>query len=285
MPRTKRLADHNGLTAADWPLIARMDDKRAIAGVSNWQSRPAAASLLSRAADRAPHSRGDHGLAFRRLAGFNRGHDPLDCNQPPTASRSPVQETAEHGNRGDNGVTLTKVRKAMPTELDPRHAVYVGSFDPITLGPEHIIRRGCRVFEHITVGIGINPDKPALFSPDERLQLARHVLSRYENVTVECFVGLSVDFVKGCGASVMLRGVRTLSDMEFEFSLSLTNRILASEVETVFLMASEAYSQISSTLIKQIAKMGQEATRDQLTSFVAPDVITPLLSKFDSLRT
>ena len=193
-------------------------------------------------------------------------------------------EITANRNRPDDGAALTKKRDVMSAELNPRHAVYVGSFDPITLGHEHIIRRGSRVFEHITVGIGINPDKPVLFSPDERLQLARHVLSRYENVTVECFEGLSVDFVKSCGASVMLRGVRTLSDMEFEFSLSLTNRILAPDIETVFLMASEAYSQISSTLIKQIAKMGQEATRDQLTSFVAPDVIDPLLAKFASSR-
>ena len=168
----------------------------------------------------------------------------------------------------------------MSSKLDVGHAVYVGSFDPITLGHEDIIRRGCRVFEHVTLGIGINPDKPALFSPDERLQLARQVLAPYPNVSVKCFEGLSVDFVRSCGAAVMLRGVRTLSDMEFEFSLSLTNRILAADIETVFLMASEAYSQISSTLIKQIARMGQEATRDQLTSFVASDVIDPLMAKF-----
>ncbi|MEO1999185.1 MAG: pantetheine-phosphate adenylyltransferase [Planctomycetaceae bacterium] len=175
---------------------------------------------------------------------------------------------------------MQRNRDNMPEVLNPRHAVYVGSFDPITLGHEDIIRRGCQVFEHITVGIGLNPDKPALFSPDERLQLARQILSSYANVTVQCFEGLSVDFVRACNAAVMLRGVRTLSDMEFEFSLSLTNRILAADIETVFLMASEAYSQISSTLIKQIAKMGQDATRGQLTSFVAADVIDPLLAKF-----
>jgi len=168
----------------------------------------------------------------------------------------------------------------MPAKLNPRHAVYVGSFDPLTLGHVDIIRRGSGIFERLTVGIGINPEKKPLFSPDERLELSRQVLSSYANVDVECFVGLAVNFVRRCGAAVMLRGVRTLTDIEGEFTMSLANRALASEIETVFLMASEKYTHISSTLIKQIAQMGQHEAAEQLKSFVPPEIIHPLLDKF-----
>jgi len=168
----------------------------------------------------------------------------------------------------------------MTEPLDTRFAVYVGSFDPLTLGHLDIIRRGAKVFERLVVGIGINPEKQALFPPVERLALAEKVLAPLSNVEVRCFEGLAVSFVRSCRAAVMLRGVRTLTDIETEFSMALANRMLSPEIETVFLMASETYSHISSTLIKQIASMGRDEAAENLKDFLPDAVIAPLLSKF-----
>jgi len=168
----------------------------------------------------------------------------------------------------------------MPERLDPSHAVCIGSFDPLTLGHVDIIRRGSGIFEKVTVGIGINPEKKPLFSPEERLDLTRKILSPMSNVEVECFIGLTVNFVRRCGAAVMLRGLRTLTDIEGEFTIALANRALAPDIETVFLMAGEKYTHISSSLIKQIAQMGQQDAATQLKSFVPAEIIEPLLDKF-----
>src|SRR5437867_2002040 len=110
------------------------------------------------------------------------------------------------------------------TELNPRHAAYVGSFDPLTLGHLDIIRRGANLFEKLTVGIGINPEKAPLLSPEERESMVRQVLAPFRNVEVKCFEGLTVNFVRSCGAAVMLRGLRTLTDIEMEFTMTLANR-------------------------------------------------------------
>ena len=144
-----------------------------------------------------------------------------------------------------------------------RIGIYPGTFDPITLGHVDIIRRGSGIFDKVTVGIGINPEKKPLFSPEERLDLTRKVLASTSNVEVECFIGLTVNFVRRCGASVMLRGLRTLTDIEGEFTIALANRVLAPDIETVFLMAGEKYTHISSSLIKQIAQMGQHDSAEQ----------------------
>ena len=164
-------------------------------------------------------------------------------------------------------------------EASNRNAVYVGSFDPPTLGHLDIIRRGARLFERVTVGIGINPEKRALFSAEERVKLVEQMTADLPNVNVLCFEDLSVSFADQCGASVLLRGVRTVSDTELEFTMALTNHALAPSLETVFLMANERYSHISSTLIKQIARMGQDGAANSLKGFVPPCVITPLLDK------
>jgi pantetheine-phosphate adenylyltransferase len=129
------------------------------------------------------------------------------------------------------------------------------------------------------VGIGINPEKRPLFSPEERMVLARQVLAPLKNVEVTLFQGLAVDFVRSCGAAVILRGVRTLTDIEAEFSMTLANRVLAPEIETVFLMAGENYTHVSSTLIKQIACMSQSAAAEKLKEFLPDPVIGPLLEK------
>lgn len=166
------------------------------------------------------------------------------------------------------------------SHLNPRHAVYTGSFDPLTLGHVDIIKRGADLFDQLTVAIGVNPDKRPLFTLEERVELGRAILDGVPNVDVTGFTGLSVDFVKQCGAAVLLRGVRTLTDIESEFTMSLANRALAPQIETVFLMSSEKHTHISSSLIKQIARLGGEKARDDLKAFVPAEVIEPLLAKY-----
>ena len=166
---------------------------------------------------------------------------------------------------------------ANPRTTDPsRTAVFTGVFDPITLGHLDVIRRGRLLFEHLVVGIGVNPNKSALFAVDERVDQARQVVAPYDNVSVESFEGLAVHFVRRIGARVILRGVRTLSDMEYEFGMSLTNYRLDPFVETVFLMADGEYSHVSSTLIKQIANHGGAAVLDR---FVPPELVAPIVAK------
>lgn len=168
----------------------------------------------------------------------------------------------------------------MVATLSSNHAVYVGSFDPLTLGHVDIIRRGAAIFDRLTVGIGINPDKRPLFSPDERLSLASQVLKPLMNVEIRCFEGLTVEFIRQCGARLLLRGVRTLSDIESEFTMTLANRALDPEIDTVFLMASEKYTHISSSLIKQIAQLGQGSSPGKLREFVPVEIVDPLLRKY-----
>lgn len=169
------------------------------------------------------------------------------------------------------------------TSLNSRHAVYVGSFDPLTLGHVDIIRRAAAIFDQLTVGIGINPDKRPLFSADERRALAGAVLKPIANVQIHCFQGLTVDFIRQRGARVLIRGVRTLSDIESEFTMTLANRALDPEIDTVFLMASERYTHISSSLIKQIAQLAPQGTAAaKLVEFVPTEIVEPLLAKYKS---
>jgi pantetheine-phosphate adenylyltransferase len=167
----------------------------------------------------------------------------------------------------------------MTDKLNPRFAAYVGSFDPLTLGHQDIIRRGAGIFDRLIVGIGINPDKQPLFMPQERVDLTTRVLSSLSNVEVHSFRGLAVDFVRARGCGVMLRGVRTLTDIDAEFTMSLANSVLAPDIETVFLMSGERYSHISSTLIKQIAQMSRAGSAEKLRDFVPQEIIEPLMSK------
>lgn len=153
-------------------------------------------------------------------------------------------------------------------------AVYTGVFDPIHLGHLDVIRRGSRIFERLVVGVGNNPEKSSFFTIAERVEMINQVVAPYRNVEVRPFTGLAVRFVGEVGARVILRGLRTLSDMEYEFSMSLTNLALDPDIETVFLMAKEEYSHISSTLIRQIAMF-----QDELSSFVPVEVKTALQAR------
>ncbi|NIP87383.1 MAG: pantetheine-phosphate adenylyltransferase [Planctomycetales bacterium] len=158
-------------------------------------------------------------------------------------------------------------------------AVYTGSFDPITLGHVNVIQRCARLVDHLVIGIGVNIDKESLFTIDERMALVKRVTAGLDNVEVKSFRGLAVEFVRDCGARVMIRGVRSLSDMEAEFTMSLANQKLDPDVETVFLMAGEEYSHVSSSLIKQIAAMAGE---EELLRFVPPPVAEALRKKLSS---
>lgn len=140
--------------------------------------------------------------------------------------------------------------------LDPRTAVYTGTFDPVHLGHIDIIRRGSRLFQRVVVGVGVNPEKAPYFTSDERVAMIEQVCRSMGNVEVRAFTGLSVRFVREVGAGIMIRGLRTLSDMEYEFNMSLTNSNLDPEIESMFLMAQVEHSHFSSTLIRQIAAFG-----------------------------
>ena len=144
----------------------------------------------------------------------------------------------------------------MTKPLNHRIAVYTGTFDPVHRGHLDIISRGSQLFDQLIVGVGINPDKQPFFDQHERVELVRAVIKPYPNVSVRPFTILAVAFVRELGARVMLRGLRTTSDMENEFTMSLMNLNLDPEIETVFLMAKEVYSHVSSTLLRQIATFG-----------------------------
>jgi pantetheine-phosphate adenylyltransferase len=163
----------------------------------------------------------------------------------------------------------------LPTDPS-RTAVFTGTFDPLTLGHLDVIRRGRLLFEHVVVGIGVNPNKASLFSIDERVELVRGVVASFPNVSVESFEELTVQFVRRIGARIILRGLRTLSDMEYEFGMTLTNQRLDPTIETVFLMADGEYSHVSSSLIKQVARFGGSAALDR---FVPLDLVQPIMHK------
>jgi pantetheine-phosphate adenylyltransferase len=144
------------------------------------------------------------------------------------------------------------------TPMDkPRHtlAVYPGTFDPITLGHLDVIERGRRLFDHLIVAIGINPAKDHLFPVEERLALIQKLVKRFPNVTVETYEGLTIQLVKKRRATAILRGLRNLSDMDYEFRVAITGRRVAG-VETVFIMTREEFGYTSSTIIKEIVTMG-----------------------------
>jgi len=157
-----------------------------------------------------------------------------------------------------------------------RLAVYSGSFDPITLGHLDVIRRGCRLVDKLIVGVGVNIEKQPLFSVEERMEMIRSVVTDIGNVEVQGFAGLAVRFAHECGANVMIRGIRPLTDVSAEFTMLLANRQLARDVETIFLMADEKLSHVSSSLIKQITPV---STDDMLARFVPRQIIPMIRAK------
>lgn len=160
-----------------------------------------------------------------------------------------------------------------------RRAVYTGSFDPITLGHLNVIERSSHLVDELIVGIGTNIDKQALFSADERAELVERVTKPLGNVWVRQFSGLAVQFVRDCHARVIIRGVRSLSDMDSEFTMTLANRKLDPGIETVFLMADEEFSHVSSSLIKQITPLAGD---EELARFIPREIIPDLRAKLDA---
>ncbi len=138
----------------------------------------------------------------------------------------------------------------------PTLAVYPGSFDPLTSGHVDIITRGARLFDHVVVAILVNAEKARLFSMAERVDMAREVFKGVANVEVDTFEGLLVDFVERRGAQVIVRGLRAVSDFEFEFQMALMNQRLNGKIETIFMTPSERYTYTSSRLIKEVFRLG-----------------------------
>ncbi|MEE8584215.1 MAG: pantetheine-phosphate adenylyltransferase [Acidobacteriota bacterium] len=155
-------------------------------------------------------------------------------------------------------------------------AIYPGSFDPVTNGHLDIIERGRNIFGRVVVAVLVNRDKQPLFSIEERLQMIREATARWDNVVVDSFSGLLVNFAARCQAAVILRGIRAVTDYEYEFQMALMNRRLAADIETLFLVPSEAFSFLSSSLVREVAALGGSVSglvprlvEDRLTEKVA----------------
>ncbi len=140
--------------------------------------------------------------------------------------------------------------------MDNHTAIYPGSFDPLTNGHMDLIERGSSIFSHLIVAVLRNPDKDPLFSLSERCEMLQEMTARFRNVSVEAFDGLLVDYARHKSARVILRGIRAISDYEYELQMALMNRKLDPQLETVFMMPAEKYSYLSSRLIKEIFRLG-----------------------------
>jgi pantetheine-phosphate adenylyltransferase len=159
-----------------------------------------------------------------------------------------------------------------------RIAVYPGTFDPITNGHTDLVTRAARVFPKVIVAIAESPHKKPLFTLDERIQLSQNQMADLDNVEVVGFSNLLVEFVQQIGASVIVRGLRAVSDFEYEFQLASMNRHIASTVETLFLTPDEDYSFISSTLVKEVARL-----HGDVSEFVCEEVQQAMKRRFEEL--
>ena len=153
-------------------------------------------------------------------------------------------------------------------------ALYPGTFDPPTNGHVDLITRGAKLFGHLTVAVLVNPVKNPLFTVEERVEMLTEAASSLENVSVATFNGLMVEFARRQGASAVLRGIRAISDYEYEFQMALMNRRLAPEIETVFLQPAGRYSFISSRMLKEVFSFGGD-----VTGLVPPNVLKRLRSR------
>jgi pantetheine-phosphate adenylyltransferase len=155
-----------------------------------------------------------------------------------------------------------------------QRAVYPGTFDPVTYGHIDLIKRARKIFDEVIVAVAHNPEKEPLFTLEERLELLRRATRPLRGVRVDHFDSLVVEYVRRRGARVMVRGLRMLSDFEYEFQMALTNRKLAENIETIFMMPSESYAYISARLIKEAGALGAD-----LSAFVPPFVAAALRRK------
>lgn len=158
-----------------------------------------------------------------------------------------------------------------------RKAIYPGSFDPATYGHLDLIERGAKIFDELVVSVVTSEGKKHLFTVGERVEMLRELIKPYKNVTLDTFEGLAIDHVRRHRTNTILRGIRTVSDFEYEFQMALTNRTMDPETETVFVMSDERYSFIRSSLIKEVASLG-----GALAGMVPPLVEKALREKLKS---
>ncbi len=156
-----------------------------------------------------------------------------------------------------------------------RTAIYPGTFDPLTNGHLDLIQRATRLYDRVVVAVARNDYKHPLFTHAERLALVGHAIKHYPNVVADAFDGLLVDYAERRGGQVVIRGLRAVSDFEFEFQLALMNRELNERVETIFMMPKDSYTFLSSRIVKEIARLGGD-----VSGFVPPQVVTALKRKF-----
>jgi len=156
-----------------------------------------------------------------------------------------------------------------------RHCIYPGTFDPITYGHLDVLARAAKLFDRVTVAVALNAGKGPLFTPDQRRTMVQASTSNLPNITVTTFGGLLVDFACAQKADAIIRGLRALSDFEFEFNMALMNRHLQPTIETIFVMPNEQFSYTSSSLVKQVAKYGGDVSH-----FVPPDVAFALKAAY-----
>jgi pantetheine-phosphate adenylyltransferase len=157
-------------------------------------------------------------------------------------------------------------------------AIYPGTFDPITLGHIDIIERSSKLFSKVIVTLAVNPSKKPLFNVDERFEMIEDAVKPFDNVEVAKFDGLIVEFAKQVNAKVIIRGLRAITDFEYEFQMALMNRYLAEEITTVFLMPHEKYTYLNSTIIKNVANLGGDIEKF-VTKFVQKKLIEKLTQK------
>jgi pantetheine-phosphate adenylyltransferase len=158
-------------------------------------------------------------------------------------------------------------------------ALYPGTFDPITNGHADIIERALALFDNLIVAVAVNPSKQTTFTVEERIELLRGVIGNNERVEVTSFYGLTAHYAQKRDVAAIIRGLRAISDFEYEFQMALMNRKLAPDLETVYLMPSEEYTYLNSTLVKEIAMLG-----GRLESFLPHHVVVALTEKVESVR-
>ena len=156
-----------------------------------------------------------------------------------------------------------------------RKVIYPGTFDPVTYGHIDVIKRAIELFDAVAVTVAINPGKAPLFSTEERVNMLKESLKDYPSVSVDSFDGLVVDHAKIVGASGIIRGLRAVSDFEYEFQMALMNRKLAKDISTVFLMPHEKFTYLNSTIIRNLASL-----KSDVGDFVPPNVAKALIKKF-----
>jgi pantetheine-phosphate adenylyltransferase len=158
-------------------------------------------------------------------------------------------------------------------------AIYPGTFDPVTRGHIDVVERALKMFDRVVIGVADSPAKQPFFNLDERLDMLQTVFAGKENVLVKPFSGLLIDFARDCSAGIIVRGLRAISDFEYEVQLAGMNRSLAPEIETVFLTAAQSYAFVSSSLVREIARLDGD-----VSEFLHPEILTRLTTKLKACK-